>query len=413
MQNYNPLASALEQLGQVNHFLKINPNIFAQLQAPERFIEVSIPVRMDDGTTRVFTGFRSQWNSARGAYKGGIRFHPGVNENEVKALSAWMTWKTAVLNLPLGGGKGGIIVNPRELSSGELERLSRGYIRALHRNIGPDLDVPAPDVNTNAQIMAWMLDEYETIIGAHRPGTITGKPLSIGGSKVRDYATAQGAFYVLEAAAHKLGLKKHATIAIQGFGNAGSHMAQLLQEAGYKILTVSDSKCSIHNAMGLDVEAVRRHKESSGSVADCIGTENDDPDNVITYDVDILIPAALENAITAKNADQVKAKLIIEMANGPTSPEAEKILNEKGVVIVPDILANAGGVTVSYLEQVQNAYGYYWEESEVLEKLSKMMHEAFESVWAEKEKYGTTFRLGAYALAVERVAQAMADRGKS
>ncbi len=410
MQNYNPLASALEQLGQVNRFLKINPNIFAQLQAPERFIEVSIPVRMDDGTIRVFTGFRSQWNSARGAYKGGIRFHQDVNENEVKALSAWMTWKTAVMNLPLGGGKGGVIVNPKELSLAELEKLSRGYIRRLHRNLGPDLDVPAPDVNTNSQIMAWMLDEYETIIGSHRPGVITGKPLPIGGSKVRDYATAQGAFYVLEAAAQKLGLKKHATVGIQGFGNAGSHMAQLLQEAGYKVLTVSDSKCSIHNAMGLDIDAVRQHKEMTGSVADCAGTENDKPESVITYDVDILIPAALENAITAKNAGEVKAKLIIEMANGPTSPDAERILNEKGAVIVPDILANAGGVTVSYLEQVQNAYNYYWEENEVLEKLKKMMHEAFESVWAEKEKYDTTFRLGAYALAVERVAQAMSDR---
>lgn len=412
MPRYNPLASALEQLGQVNDFLKIDPNIFVQLQAPERFIEVAIPVRMDDGSIRVFTGYRSQWNSARGAYKGGIRFHQDVSENEVKALSAWMTWKTAVLDLPLGGGKGGVIVNPKELTAGELERLSRGYIRALHRNIGPDLDVPAPDVNTTPQIMAWMLDEYEIMVGAHRPGTITGKPLSIGGSKVRDYATAQGAFFVLEAAANKLGLQKHATIGIQGFGNAGSHMAQLLQEAGYKVLAVSDSKCAVYNAMGLDIEAVRRHKEQTGSVADCAGTANDLPDSVITYDVDILIPSALENAITAENAGQVKAKLIIELANGPTTPEAEKILNKKGVLIVPDILANAGGVTVSYLEQVQNAYGYYWEEAEVLEKLAKSMHSAFDAAWLEKEKYRTTFRLGAYALAVERVARAMADRGR-
>jgi len=412
MSQYNPLASALEQLGQVNAFLKINPNILAQLQAPERFVEVSIPVKMDNGATRVFTGFRSQWNSARGVYKGGIRFHQHVNENEVKALSAWMTWKTAVMNLPLGGGKGGVIVNPRELSNNELERLSRGYIRALHRDLGPDLDVPAPDVNTTAQIMGWMLDEYEIIKGAHRPAMITGKPLSIGGSKVRDYATAQGAFFVLEAAVEKLGLKKHATVAIQGFGNAGSHMARLLDEAGYKIVIVSDSKSAIHNVMGLDIESVIKHKEKTGALSDCPGAENDNPNSVISYDVDILIPAALENSINSINAEQVKAKLIVEMANGPTTPEAEIILNNKGVHIVPDILANAGGVTVSYLEQVQNAYSYYWEESEVLAKLNKMMHEAFEAVWTVKERYQTTIRLGAIALAVERVAKAMTDRGR-
>lgn len=411
MSEYNAFANALEQIAKTNELINLKPNIFVQLQAPQKFLEVSIPVKMDDGSIKVFTGYRSQFNDARGPYKGGIRFHPDVNPDEVKALSAWMTWKTAVINIPLGGGKGGVIVDPKKLSERELENLSRGYISAIHKLIGPEVDVPAPDVNTNPKIMAWMLDEYEKINGKHLPGVITGKPLIIGGSAAREYSTAQGAVFIIDKAIKKAGLNKNATIAIQGFGNAGSFMAKILEKEGYKITTVSDSVCAIHNPMGLDINSVIKHKNQTGSVSNCEGATNKDQNFVLNTEADILIPAALENAININNVRDIKAKLIIELANGPVTPEADEYLFENKIIVVPDILANAGGVAVSYFEQVQNSYGYYWTEKEVLDKLKKLMCDAFDETWAMKEKYKTSMRFGAYALAVDRVAKAMEARG--
>lgn len=391
--------------------VKLDENIYEQLKRPQKFLEVSIPVKMDDGRIRVFAGYRSQYNDARGPFKGGIRFHPDVNESEVKALSAWMTWKTAVVDIPLGGGKGGVIVNPKELSAGELERLSRGYIRAIHKLIGPETDVPAPDVYTDPRIMGWMMDEYERLAGRHQPGVITGKPLSIGGSAARGYSTAMGAVYILEEAVKKTGLDRGATVAIQGFGNAGNFMAKLLQDRGYKVAVLSDSKGTICNYMGLDVLDVENHKKTTGSVAGYAGATDQGERHCLEHEVDILIPAALENSITADNVEFVNTRLIVELANGPITPEADEILRKKNVLVVPDILANAGGVAVSYFEQVQNAYGYYWTEAEVLAKLEALMCSAFVQAWKEKEAYQTTMRMGAYALAVKRVAQAMKDRG--
>jgi glutamate dehydrogenase/leucine dehydrogenase len=412
MSNQDPFQNALKQLAQVQEIVKMDKNIFVQLQSPQKMLEVSIPVKMDDGGVKVFAGYRSQYNDARGPFKGGIRFHPGVNVSEVKALSAWMTWKTAVVDIPLGGGKGGIIVDPKELSDGELERLSRGYIRAIYKFIGPTQDIPAPDVYTDPRIMGWMMDEYEQLVGVHAPGVITGKPLAIGGSKVREYATAQGAFYVLREAAKKVGLRKDATVFIEGFGNAGSHLAGILQKEGYKIIAVSDSKGLAVNCMGLDIEELRKHKQTSGSVAGYSGAEKIDAPHCISQEADIFIPSALENSITAENVDSIKAKLIVEVANGPITPEADEILNKKNIMVVPDILANAGGVAVSYLEQVQNAYGYYWKEEKILERLEEMMITAFNTVWKEKMHYNVTMRMGAYALALKRVAEAMKARGR-
>jgi glutamate dehydrogenase/leucine dehydrogenase len=410
MQN-DPFQNSLKQLEEVKNIIKLNENIYELLKQPQKFLEVSIPVKMDNGKIKIFTGFRSQYNNARGPYKGGIRFHKEVNESEVKALSAWMTWKTAVVNLPLGGGKGGIIVNPKELSENELEKLSRGYIQAIYKLIGPEVDIPAPDVYTDPRIMGWMLDEYEKLIGAHKPGVITGKPLSVGGSKAREYSTAQGAVYILNKAVEKIGLAKNSVVAIQGFGNAGSFMAQLLAKLGYKIAVISDSKGTIFNYMGLNIDSVIAHKKATGSVKNYSGAQAGEVKHLLEHEVDILIPAALENSITEENAGLVRAKLIIELANGPITPAADEILKKKNILVVPDILANAGGVVVSCFEQAQNSYGHYWEEEEVLKKLEDIMNKAFTEVWAAKEKHSVTMRMGAYVLAVERVAQALKDRG--
>jgi glutamate dehydrogenase/leucine dehydrogenase len=413
MQTTNDaFANALEQLRKLKEIVSLDENIFAQLQSPQKMLEVSIPVRMDDKSVKVFTGYRAQFNDARGPFKGGIRFHPDVNISEVKALSAWMTWKTAVVNIPLGGAKGGVIVDPKKLSNGELEQLSRGYIDQIYKLIGPEVDIPAPDVYTDPRIMGWMMDEYEKLVGVHRPGVITGKPLSIGGSEARSYSTAQGAFYVIEEAAKKLGLGKGSTVAIEGFGNAGAHLAAILQKNGYKIIAVSDSKGLIVNFMGLDVADVKKHKESTGSVANYPGAVEVDEPCCVAQQADILIPSALENSITVENVEKIKAKLIVEVANGPITPEADAILAKKNIFVIPDILANAGGVAVSYLEQVQNAYGYYWKEEKILRKLEEIMRTSFNDVWNEKMKHNTTMRMGAYALALERVCEAMKARGR-
>ncbi len=412
MQHNDPFVGAQKQLEKINNLVGLDENIYEQLKAPQKFLEVSIPVKMDTGKVKVFMGFRSQFNNARGPYKGGIRFHPQVSVSEVKALSMWMALKTAVVGIPLGGGKGGVIVNPKDLSQGELERLSRGYIQAIHKLIGPTVDVPAPDVYTDPKIMGWMLDEYEKLVGGAAPGVITGKPLSVGGSKARSYSTAQGGFYVLQQAVKKMGLK-NSTVAIEGFGNAGATMAKILYDNGHTVVAVNDSKGGVYNAQGLDIHALLEYKNKTGSVVGFLDTLSVDNSRgeILSQDVGILVLAALENSVTSENADRLKAKLVVELANGPITPEADEVLEKASVVVVPDILANAGGVVVSYFEQVQNAYNYYWEESEVLEKLKKIMIESFESVWERKEKYDTSMRMGAYASAVERIGQAMKDRG--
>ena len=404
--------NAMAQLDKAAKILNLEENILTLLRRPNALHQVDLEIKMDNGESKTFQAYRIQYNNARGPYKGGIRYHWNVTEDEVKALSFWMTMKCSAVGIPLGGGKGGIIVNPKELSVGELERLSRAYIRALYQHIGPVQDVPAPDVYTTPQIMGWMLDEYEQCVGHHAPGVITGKPLSVGGSQGRGFATAQGGVYVVEEAMKKLGKNPHdTTVAVQGFGNAGSFMAKILNDLGYKIVAVSDSKGGVKSASALDLVALEKHKEVTGAVSGFAGTENISNEQLFELDVDVLVPAALENQIIAENAPRVKAKIVAELANGPTTPEADEILFKNGVLLIPDILTNAGGVTVSYFEQVQNAMNYYWTESEVLAKLKPIMVDSFNAIWAMKEKHNIDMRTAAFVVAVARVAQAMKDRG--
>ena len=408
----NPFSSAMKQLYTASQAMNLDADILTELSAPKRILTVSIPVKMDNGTTKVFEGYRSQYNNACGPFKGGIRYHQDVNISEVKALSFWMTLKCSVVGIPLGGGKGGIIVDPKELSERELEELSRGYICAIYKYLGPTQDVPAPDVYTNGKIMSWMLDEYEKLTGNHAPGMITGKPLSLGGSKGRDRATARGGFFVLRNLLEKMNKSfEETTIAIQGFGNAGQVMADFLYAEGAKIVAVSDSRGGIVNPEGLDMEAVKAYKNMTGSVVGFMDAETISNEDILELKVNILIPAALEGVITVENAERVRANVILELANGPVTPEADEILHRNGILSVPDILSNAGGVTVSYFEQVQNASNYYWEEEEVNEKLEKIMNNAFEAVWRAKEKYGVDMRVAAFIVALERISEAMKGRG--
>ncbi|MBT4153496.1 MAG: Glu/Leu/Phe/Val dehydrogenase [Candidatus Magasanikbacteria bacterium] len=400
--------NAMSQLDKAAAVMKLDPNMHETLRYPNRVVHVNIPVTMDDGSVKVFQGFRSQFNNALGVYKGGIRYHWNVSEDEVKALSFWMMVKCAAVNIPMGGGKGGVIVNPKELSEGEIERLSRGYVQGVWRNIGSDKDVPAPDVYTTPQIMGWMRDEYEKLVGHEDPGVITGKSIENGGSEARSYSTAQGGVYCTIELAKKLGLQpEETTVAVQGFGNAGSHMAKILSGLGYKIVAVTDSKGGAMNREGLDVAAVEAHKAETRSVSGAPGTEAISNDEILHLDVDILVPAALENVITAENAAGVQAKAVVELANGPTTPEADEILKEKGIVVVPDVLANAGGVTVSYFEWDQNVKGEHWSEEDVLTKLEKIMVSAFTEIWETKEQHSIDMRTAAFVKAIERVSEAM------
>jgi glutamate dehydrogenase (NAD(P)+) len=409
----NPFAIAQKQLDEAAKILKLDEATHELLRWPMREFHVRIPVRMDDGRVKVFEGFRVQYNDARGPTKGGIRFHPQETIDTVRALAAWMTWKTAVMDLPLGGAKGGVVCNPKEMSKGELERLSRGYIRALAHYIGPEVDVPAPDVYTDAQIMAWMMDEYSKIVGHNAPGVITGKPLPLGGSAGRVDATARGGIYCLREAAKVLGINlQGATAAIQGYGNAGTFAHKLgVELLGLKVVAVSDSKGGIYNPKGLDYEKVMAHKKETNAVINFPGADNITNEELLELDVDILIPAALENQIGEWNADRIKAKIVAELANGPTTPEADEILFQKGVYVIPDFLCNAGGVTVSYFEQVQNFYLYYWDEEEVHKRLDAKMTSAFHAVHETARKYNVHNRLGAYLVAVSRVVEAMKLRG--
>ena len=409
----NPFEIVKRQVDKCAEILKLEPAVAEMLKNPLRELHVSLPVRMDDGSLKVFQGFRVQYNDARGPAKGGIRFHPEETIDTVRALSAWMTWKTSLLDLPLGGGKGGIICNPKELSNTELERLSRAYMRAIHQIVGPERDVPAPDVYTTPQIMAWMADEYSIINSKTQFGVITGKPLSIGGSKGRGDATAMGGMYTIREAAKRLGIDlKKATFAIQGYGNAGYFAAKLAKEMfGAKVVAVCDSQGGVYCKTGINPQKAYDCKVESTTVCSMTNVEKVTGDDILTMDVDVLIPAAMENMITDKNAAKVKAKIVAELANGPTTPEADDILYAKGIHIIPDFLCNAGGVTVSYFEMVQNAYMYYWDEAEVYERLDKRITKSYNDVYETHKKHKINMRQAAYVVAVQRVVEAMKVRG--
>jgi glutamate dehydrogenase len=395
--------------------LKLDPSIHEILKHPARAFIVHVPVIMDDGSTRVFAGFRVQYNDALGPTKGGLRYHPDLTLDEVTALAAWMTWKTAVTGLPLGGGKGGIRCNPKEMSKGELERLTRTYARAIAKYIGPFTDVPAPDVYTTAEMMGWIMDEYSEIAGYSVFGVVTGKPVNCGGSLGRNEATSRGLMYTIMEAAKHLGIKlKGATVAVQGYGNVGYHAARLLHEIGCKIIAVSDSRGGAYNPEGLDPEKVLEHKDRTGSVVDYPESSFISNEQVLELECDILVPAALENQITEANAANIKAKIIAEGANGPVRPEADTILHQRGVFDIPDILANSGGVIVSYFEQVQNQMNFYWTEEEVRERLENTITKAFKDTLSMSQQHGVHMRSAAYMLAVKRVADAMlARKGKT
>lgn len=409
----NPYEAVLKLLDIAAKNLNLDPGLHEMLKRPMRTIIVNIPVVMDDGGIRVFTGYRVQYNDVLGPTKGGIRYHPELTLDEVIALSAWMTWKTAVTGLPLGGGKGGIRCNPKEMSPGELEKLTRGYARAMARNIGPQYDVPAPDVYTDSQTMAWIMDEYSEMVGYNAFGIVTGKPVQMGGSLGRTEATSRGVMYTVIEAAKHLGIELKGTrVAVQGYGNVGFHAARLLNELGCKIIAVSDSKGGIFNAGGLDPERVMEHKNKTGSVLGYKGCEDVTNEGILELDCDILVPAALENQITKANAGKIRAKIVAEGANGPTTPDADEILFRNGVFVIPDILANSGGVIVSYFEQVQNQMNYYWTEEEVRTKLQNTIVNAFKDVLAVAEQYKVNMRIAAYMNAIKRVAGAMFLRKK-
>ena len=413
LENLDPFDISQKQLYKALKLMGYDRHIYEALSEPEKFIEIKITMKMDNGEIRTFRGFRSQYNSARGPMKGGIRWHPDENASLVKALSAWMTWKCACVSIPLGGAKGGIICNPKELSENELQRLARNYIRKLSGDIGPNVDVPAPDVYTTPQIMAWMMDEYETIIGEHAPSVITGKPVELGGSEGRSVATAKGGTYCIRETAKDLGLDLNgAKIAIQGYGNAGSYAARILHDDyGCKIIAVSDSKGAIFNEKGLDPHKAFEHKVKNSTVVGLEGSQQISNAELLELECDILIPAALENVITKANAGNIKAKIIAELANGPTTPAADEILFNKGTIVIPDFLCNAGGVTVSYFEMIQGYYLHFWSEKEVFASLDKIMTKAYRSTVEKAKEFNTNNRMGAYIIAVERVVNAMRLRG--
>lgn len=410
-ETLNPYEIAQQQIDTAAALLNLPEHVTAILKRPKRVLSVSFSVRMDDGSIRVFEGFRAQHNDAIGPTKGGIRFHPDVTIDEVKALSMWMSFKCGVVGLPYGGGKGGVICDPHDFSKGELERISRAFMESISDFVGPDKDIPAPDVYTTPQIMGWMMDTYSRLSGKYSPGVITGKPLIIGGSQGRNEATAQGCVYTILAALEDAGLPvANATVAVQGFGNAGRIAARLLSEAGCKVVAVSDSRGAIYNANGLDIEQVSVLKDTTSirEYGDCEIITNE---ALLELEVDILVPAALENVITAVNADRIHAKIIAEAANGPTTPEADRVLHSKGITVIPDVLANAGGVTVSYFEWVQNLQHYYWSEAEVLEKLEVNMIKSYVAVRDLAKEYGTDLRTAAYMISIKRIASAMEARG--
>ncbi len=420
-QRINPFRSALAQLERAASFITVNPGTLAQLRVPKRTVQVAVPLRMDDGATRVFEGYRVQYNDARGPFKGGIRYHPDANLDEVKALAFWMAMKCAVADIPFGGGKGGIRVDSKKLSAGELERLTRSYTRLLKDVIGPERDVPAPDVYTTPQIMAWIVDEYAKITGHTELAVVTGKPLALGGSLGRETATGDGGFIVFEELAKKLKLKpKETRVVVQGLGNVGYYLALRMYDAGYRIVGLSDSKGGIVKDQnvkikmqndGLDPRAVMECKKRTGTVTEFPGTKSITNEKLLELPCDVLVPAAFENQLTGKNAKRVKASIVLEMANGPTTPDADDIFRKKKVTVIPDILANAGGVTVSYFEWAQNMQGVSWTEDVVRKQLEQKMVSAFRDIWKTAEQHTTDLRTAAFIVAVKRIATAMELRG--
>ncbi|MGB8703019.1 MAG: Glu/Leu/Phe/Val dehydrogenase [Thermosynechococcaceae cyanobacterium] len=414
-------ADASQRLEKALRYVNLPEDALEYLRHPKASLTVSIPVRMDDGSIQVFQGYRVRYDDTRGPTKGGVRYHPNVSLDEVQSLAFWMTFKCAVLDLPFGGGKGGITLDPKSLSKMELERLSRGYIDAIADFIGPDVDILAPDVYTNPIIMGWMMDQYNVIQRKITRAVVTGKPIAMGGSAGREAATGDGAFMVIDTIAPRLGLNPaDTTVAIQGFGNAGSVLAKALAKAGYRIVAVSDSQGGIYAPQGLDIPSILHHKESTrsikavyceGSVCTVVEHETISNADLLTLDVDILIPAALENQITEANADAIQAKYIFEVANGPITSAADQVLDQKGIQVFPDILVNAGGVTVSYFEWVQNRSGLYWTEAEVYTQLQQRMVKATEALWQVSQSQGISLRTAGYVLALERIGEAIAAKG--
>jgi glutamate dehydrogenase (NAD(P)+) len=408
----NPYEIAKSQLRKVAQTFAIDPNLVNVLQKCKKAVAVSVPVMMDDGTTEVFEGYRVTHNIARGPSKGGIRYHPDVTLDEVRALAMWMTWKCALSNIPFGGAKGGVVCNPKTMSEGELQRMTRRYTSEIINEIGPEKDIPAPDVGTDGRVMAWIFDTYSMNKGHSVLGVVTGKPLTIGGSLGREEATARGALYCVREAMRKKQIPlEGATVAVQGFGNVGSYLAKFLAEDGAKVIAVSDSSSGLYNPNGIDVQAAIAHKRETGALAGFRGAEPISNEDLLLLECDVLAPCALEQVITSENADKVKAKIVVEGANGPVTPGADEILEDKGVLVLPDILANAGGVIVSYFEWVQGLQEYFWKEPEVNAKLNDIITRAFNETWAMHESRDVSIRLGAYGLAVQRVAEATTTRG--
>jgi len=408
----SPWEAALSQLDEAADVLDLDPGVHDILRNPKRTLTVSVPIRRDDGIVHVFTGYRVHHNTSRGPSKGGIRYHPGVNMDEVKALAMWMTWKCAIVGIPYGGAKGGVVVDPKELSSGELERLTRRYAAEILPMIGPDRDIPAPDVGTDAQIMAWIMDTYSMNVGHSVPGVVTGKPVSVGGSQGRADATSRGVMYVTAATLKSRGMAVESTrVAIQGYGKVGGPAVRFLEELGCIVVAVSDVNGGVYNSRGLSAQELAEHRAEKGTVAGFPGGEAITNDELLALDCDVLIPAALEGVLTAENADSVRAEVIIEAANGPTTPEADRIFEERGVLVVPDILANSGGVTVSYFEWVQDLQAYFWDEDEVNDKLRTIMEQAYVDVLGVAEEKKVRMRTAATILGVSRVAEAHTTRG--
>src|SRR5690349_11239872 len=411
-EQLNPFEIAKQQFNRAADYLDLQPSMRHVLENAKRQLIVSIPVKMDGGDVQVFEGYRVQHDIARGPAKGGIRYHPNVTLDEVKALASWMTWKCATVNIPYGGGKGGVVCDPKSLSRNELERLTRRYAFEIAPIVGPDRDIPAPDVYTDAQTMAWIMDTISMVRGHTELGVVTGKPLSLGGSQGRHEATARGALYALRQACKVQGIVlKDSKIAVQGFGNAGSIIARLVAEDGARVVAACDSRAAVYASTGIDVAEALKHKAATGSLGGLRDAKEISPDEIMSIDCDILLPSALENAITLSNVGKVKAKIIAELANGPTTPGADRVLEDEGVFLVPDILANAGGVTVSYYEWVQDQYSFFWSERQINETLEQTITTAFNSVHQTAEHYNTDMRTGAYILAVGRVVEATSVRG--
>ncbi|MBP6884130.1 MAG: Glu/Leu/Phe/Val dehydrogenase [Candidatus Pacebacteria bacterium] len=400
---HNPFENAMAQLDAVAKIKNFDAEFLAIMRQPKRDVRIAIPVHMDDGSVKVFDGYRVEYNDTLGPFKGGIRYHPDTEVNEVKALAFWMALKCAVAGIPMGGGKGGITVDPTKLSKTELEKLSRGWVAGLSDILGPHKDVPAPDVNTTPEIMAWMADEFEKITGDKTRATFTGKPINAGGSEGRGPATGLGGFYVFDSLRASLGLPEKCKVVVQGFGNVGSNAAQIFLEHGHTVVAISDSKGGVYNPDGLDITKLMEHKKQTGSLAGFTGSTTTTNEELLEIECDVLVPAAFENQITDQNADKIKTKVVLELANGPTTPEADEVLFKKGIAVIPDILANSGGVTVSYFEWDQNLKNEHWTEGEVFDRLKSLMNTAAQNILSKSKEYNTSLRMGAFILALERI----------